>query len=303
MIDAEQARARRIGLAGLAVTSIGWGLNWPIMKLVLRELPPLFARGSAGFGAALLVMAIALAVHQDVRLPRPLRGRVLLAGLFNVFAWMGFATLALQWLDVSQAALLVYTMPVWATLLAWPLTGRPPSMRSAAGLLICMLGLWTLFGGAAAGFDRDQRVGIALALGSAMLFAFGTVALRPVVELAPLPLLAWQLGLGSLPMLVYGILFEQPDLSSVSRTGWMLMVYMTLVPMGLCYLTWFAALRRLPPASASVAMLSTPVIGVIAAAQMLCEPFGLRQLAALGLTLGGVGLALFSRRPREAAAT
>jgi drug/metabolite transporter (DMT)-like permease len=49
----DQRRARRIGLLCLAVTAVGWGLNWPIIKLVLQEWPPLFARGSAGGVAAL----------------------------------------------------------------------------------------------------------------------------------------------------------------------------------------------------------------------------------------------------------
>ena len=298
MTDTDSPRAYRIGLTCLAVTSVGWGLNWPAMKFLLRELPPLFARGSGGLGAALLVASVAVVLRQDLRLPRPLRVRVTLAALANVFAWMGFATIALQWLDVGQAALLVYTMPLWATLLAWPLTGRAPSLRAAAGLLVCLVGLWTLFGSAAQGFDRSQLVGVGFALASALLFAFGTVALRPLAEMAPLPLLAWQLGLGSLPMLLYGIAFEQPDLQRVSATGWLLMAYMTLVPMGLCYLTWFAALRRLPPSTASIATLLTPVIGVVAAAQVLGEPLGAREAAAIALTLGGVALALFGRSDR-----
>ncbi len=44
------------------------------------------------------------------------------------------------------------------------------------------------------------------------------------------------------------------------------MIYMTLIPMGVCYLTWFETLRRLPPASASTGMLLAPVIGVVSAA-------------------------------------
>ena len=95
-------------------------------------------------------------------------------------------------------------------------------------------------------------------------------------------------------MVVIGLLFEGPELTRVSATGWALMAYMTCVPMGVCYLTWFAALRRLPPATASIATLLTPVVGVCAAAVALGEPLGLRELAALVLTIGGVGLALRS---------
>ena len=37
----------------LAITSIGWGFNWPVTKYLLSELPPLTLRGGTGvIGAA-----------------------------------------------------------------------------------------------------------------------------------------------------------------------------------------------------------------------------------------------------------
>ena len=70
------------------------------------------------------------------------------------------------------------------------------------------------------------------------------------------------------------------------------MPYMTAVPIGLCCMTWFAALRRVPPTTASLATLLTPVIGVVSAALTLGEPLGMQEAIALTLTLGGVALAL-----------
>jgi drug/metabolite transporter (DMT)-like permease len=78
----------------------------------------------------------------------------------------------------------------------------------------------------------------------------------------------------------------------ISPFGVACFVYMTLVSMGLCYLTWFETLRRLPPVSASTGLLLVPVIAVFAAAMILGEPLGLRELGAIALTLGGVSLAL-----------
>jgi drug/metabolite transporter (DMT)-like permease len=47
--------SRRTGLIYLLITAIGWGLNWPAMKILLREWPPLFSRGVAGLVAALVL--------------------------------------------------------------------------------------------------------------------------------------------------------------------------------------------------------------------------------------------------------
>jgi len=296
MSFAKRPSATTFGFVCLLVTSLGWGLNWPAMKVILAQLPPLFARGTAGSVAGLACALAAVLLGQSLVVPRPLIGRVVAAAALNVFAWMRFATVAMRWLSVGQCALLVYTMPVWATLLAWPIRGERPSLRAIAGLALCMAGLWQLFGSGGFHLDREQQVGAVLALGSAVLFALSTVALRPLIELRPLASLAWQLSLGCLPMVALGLAFEHPAIANVSPTAWALMLYMTAVPMGLCYMTWFAALRRLPPTTASLATLLTPVIGVVSAALVLGEPLGTRELVAFTLTLAGVALAL--RRTR-----
>jgi drug/metabolite transporter (DMT)-like permease len=77
------------------------------------------------------------------------------------------------------------------------------------------------------------------------------------------------------------------------------LIYMTLVPMGLCYLTLFAALNRLPATTSSMALLVVPIIGVVSAAFVLGEPLGWRQGIAFALTLAGVALALQRSKPVE----
>lgn len=59
---------------------------------------------------------------------------------------------------------------------------------------------------------------------------------------------------------------------------------MTLIQFCVCYVCWFAALRRLPAVTASIGTLLVPVIGVLASGAMLALP----------LALGGVTLAMRS---------
>ena len=67
---------------------------------------------------------------------------------------------------------------------------------------------------------------------------------------------------------------------------------MATFAMGICYLTWFVALRRLSPAVASTGMLLVPLTGTLSASLALGEPLGAREVLATALTLGGVVLAL-----------
>jgi drug/metabolite transporter (DMT)-like permease len=147
-------------------------------------------------------------------------------------------------------------------------------------------------------FDAGKIAGIAFALLAAVLFALGTVIARTPIPVPPISLVAWQVGLGCAPMIVAGLLIEHPELASLHADGWAVLIYMTLVPMGVCYLAWFATLRHLPPQIASIGMLLVPIMGIVAAALVLGEPLGWKEAVAMALTLSGVALALRRKAPQ-----
>jgi drug/metabolite transporter (DMT)-like permease len=284
--------ARWAGLALLAITCTGWALNWAFIKLLLQEWPPMFSRGVSGVAAGTILAMVASARGESLKVPRSAWGALAFAAFTNVFAWMGFGTAAMVDLSISEGTLLVYTMPIWAMLFAWPMLGTRPHARAFMALALGIAGIGTLFAGQAFALGTGKITGIALALAAATLFAFGSVRTRTPLPIAPVAQVAWQVGLGCLPMILFGLLVEQPDFAKLSSTGGAVLIYMTLGPMGLCYLTWFAALQRLPAATAALGTLTVPVMGVIAAAVVLGEPLGAREVVAAALTLGGVAMAI-----------
>jgi drug/metabolite transporter (DMT)-like permease len=198
----------------------------------------------------------------------------------------------MQWVSVAEGALLVYSMPIWSVLLSWPLLGMRPTLWTAAALMLGVAGMVVLLGGHGFDFGPDKTWGIVIGISAAILFALGGILNRKPLPIPALSLVAWQLGLGCLPMVLIGLLIEWPRIGPVSGQGWLLMAYMTLVPMALCYTTWFAALRYLPPTVAAMGTLLVPIVGTVAAGLILGEPLGLREALALALTLSGVTLAL-----------
>jgi drug/metabolite transporter (DMT)-like permease len=280
------------GLVFLAITSIGWGLNWPIVKYVLSEWPPLSARGLTGIVGGGLLAMLAILRGQSFAVPRGQWPRLLLSAFLNVTAWMTLMGLALVWLPASETAVIAYTMPVWAALLAWLVLGEPMSMTKILALLMAFAGIAALMGGN--GFDASMAKlpGIVMVLVGAFAFALGTVVAKRLPVAMPLiASSAMQIGLGCVPVAVAGLLFEHPRLEALSATGWALMAYMTVIQFCVAYVCWFAALERLPASVAAIGTMAVPVIGVVASALALHEPLGLGQIAALLFTLAGVTLA------------
>src|SRR6516225_11073891 len=239
------------GLMFLAITSVGWGFNWPVTKYLLSELPPLTLRGSSGvIGAALL------------------------------------------WLPASEAALIAYTMPVWASLLAWPVLGERPTLSRTIALVMAFAGLASIMGGNGLSASVQKLPGIIMALCGAIGFAVGTVlAKRRPILLPPIPAAAWQIGIGCLPVAIAGLLIETTNVSAITETGWALLVYSVVGQFCIAYVSWFAALARLPASVAAISTMAVPVIGVVTSALALHEPLGAGQIAALVFTLAAVVLA------------
>ena len=88
-------------------------------------------------------------------------------------------------------------------------------------------------------------------------------------------------------MVIIGVTLERPNVSALTLDGLLAMAYMVVLPMGICYLTWFEALRRLSPAVASTSMLLVPLTGIVSASLLLGEPLGMQEMLAMALTLGG----------------
>ncbi|SDE02727.1 EamA-like transporter family protein [Bradyrhizobium brasilense] len=282
-----------LGLAFLVVASIGWGLNFPIVKFLLTEWPPLSSRGLCGVVGAVALGLVALVRGQTLRVPDGMWLRLALVSTLSIGGWVASMGLALIWLRASEAAVLGISIPVWVALVAWPVLGERVSLPRALALAVALAGIAALIGGGGIDASLGKLPGILFALAGALCVGLGTVLTKSFkLAMPPLSLAAWQLAIGCVPIAIIGIMIEQPQLAALSQFGRASMIYMTLIQFCLCYVCWFAALERLPAATASIGTLLVPVVGVLAAAAMLREPLSASDIAALVVTFAAVAVAL-----------
>ena len=286
------ARLAPTGFIFLAIMSLGAGINWPVQKTLLSEWPPMSSRGLSGLTAALILAVLAVSLGQSLRVPRAMWPRILLSAFLNITSWVLMMGFALMWLGAGEAAILAYTMPAWASILAWPVLGERPTPLRLLALAIAFAGLVLLMGGDGVEASLAKLPGIVLALLTAFTYALGTVMLKRLpIALPPVASAAWQLGLGCLPVAILGLLIDRPDVAALSSLGWALLAYNVLIQQCLGYVCWLAALHRLPASVAAIGTMLVPVIGVVASSVALDEPLGPAKLAALALTVVGVVLA------------
>ena len=273
----------RLMLVGVG---LAWGLTWPALKIALDEIPPFSMRvATCALGASSL-FAIAFLQGRDVRVRSSLaRAHLVVAGSLNVACLAVFTAFAQLATTTSRVAVLTYTMPIWAALFASFVLGERLNRMRGVSLLLCACGLSVLIYPL---LGSSDLIGLALALGTAVSWAAGTVYLKWArIDVDPLALSAWQVTVALAVTLVGLVLIEGSlHLWPVSPRALAALVFAGLAGSSIAYLLWFEIVRRLPAMTASLGVLSAPVIGVIASVIVLGERPTISDIIGFALILG-----------------
>ena len=291
--------ARTLAPAGvvlLIVLVVAWGLNWPMMKLALAEVPPWTFRTLCLMVGGSVLLALTRGSGGPITVPRARLLPLLLVALFNITGWHLFSAYALLHTGAGRAAIIGYTMPLWASLLSiWVLRTRPTARQGAA--LLLGMGALVLLVAQDLGAVGATPTGALLMLGAAICWAIGTVLVKKFAwdGLAVTALTGWQQLLGGLPILVGWWLLEPvPDLGALSLPAALGLAYAVFVATVFCHAAYFKLVSLLPAHVAAISVLPAPVVGVVSSALLLGERVGPAEFAALALVVGGLFLLIRS---------
>ena len=290
----------------IVVLSLVWGCNWPILKMGVEELAPLTFRGMTLPLAALGLLLVSRLSGDSVRVPRALWPRVIALALFNIACWNGFVLFGVQQLPAGRSAILAYTMPIWATMIATLVLHEPLSRRKLLGLVLGVSGMAVLIGEQIA-VVRAAPFGALMILAAAITWAFGTVLLRKwQPPIAQNTLSGWMMLLGWIPLAIAApFLDPQPlasELGQLSARGWFAIAYNIFLAGTVAHWAWFTLARTLPVAVSSLSSLSVPVVGVFSGIVLLGERPGVQEWVALALVVAALFTVLFQPSGKRAVA-
>jgi drug/metabolite transporter (DMT)-like permease len=264
--------------------------------MALSEVPIFTFRAICLGIAGPTLLAVAWWRGERLAVPRRERLPLLAVAFFNIAFWYVCASFGLVLMEAGRAAIVAYTMPVWAALLAWPVLGERPSRTSLAALALGVAALALLLAPAFRGVAASPAGALVMLVGS-LGWAIGTVLLKRFrFTQSVLKLSAWQLTLSALPMIFFSLALEDPSVALLRLRPeiWALTLYVAVVAVTLGQVAWFKVVDLLPATVASLASLVVPVVGVLSSAWFLGEEVRLSDLAALVLVL--VALVLVLRR-------
>ncbi len=269
---------------GLAFGAALWGLYWiPIRGIEAGGVQAMWA-GPVIFGATTLVFLPllclrwrAFSVHWR---------SILLPGLLSGFAFALYIA-SINLTEVVRALLLFYTTPLWSTLFGILLLGERLTLNRVAALMLAFAGLYVVLV-VESGLPVPRNFGDWCALLSGFLWSVTSVKLfqggaSHIVEKA-------------MTFVVFGLLtsvamaigagggFERAPAIADLVAGWYWIVVVALLTLPVCYLTIWPA-TVLSPVRVGMLLMGEVVVGVLSAAILIDEPFGLREAAGTVLIL------------------
>ena len=284
-----------LGLMLLAFLSLFWGLNWPIMKIVLSEIPPLTFRSACLLLGGLGLLVIARLSRLNLGVPRGQWRRLVTLSFFNVLGWNVFAVYGVLLLPSGRAALLGYTMPLWGTLLSVWLLGERLTPSRLLALLLGVAGIVALMGGSIEGMLRAP-LGVACMLAAAWSWALGIVLMkRRPVDIPTTVLTGWMLFISGVPITAAALLLETERLAVPSFWPLFGLIYNIVIAFMFCYWAWNRIVLMVPVAVSSLSSLTTPLIGVLGGIIFLGEPLGWDEMVAALLIVSAVATVSIKR--------
>lgn len=286
------------------VLALAWGLNWPAVKTMLGHFQPFGAR-AVGLGAgALLLIGLALLRGRPLRLPRGDGPALWVGGLLTVAMFNTCTAFAQITTSTSRAAVLTFTMPIQAAVLAWLFLGERPDRRSAIALALGVAGVAVLAGPVLRGVaDGQAGWGLALPVAAAFAWAAGTVATKRWPPRGDrIALTAWQLLIGAALCAVAALARGEALPAAWPPALLLAMAWHVFIATAVAYVLWYQLLASASATVSSLTTLAVPVVGVLGAMALIGERPGGSDWIGFALVLGGAAVMVLRLAPRPAAA-
>ena len=254
--------------AALVLLALIWGYNWVVMKKSLQYMGPFdFNALRMALGGVILLFFMLLS-RISLR-PRDIPLTILL-GLVQTAAGTGFIIWALVSGGAGKTAILVYTMPFWILLFAWPILSEKirglnwlPVIMAFAGMML-LLEPWTL---------KSTTFSEVLAVVAGVCWALSAIIIKLMQRKPDFDLVsvtAWQFVYGTVPLVIVALIVPQQP---TQWTPYLVtaVFYNAILVCALAFLLWTYIMKKMPAGVAGMGTLAVPVIGISASMLELDE--------------------------------
>lgn len=279
----------RRAVIALVVLVVLWGYSWITSKIGLYYASP-FDVVALRIELGILTLFVGILWTRTSLRPKHWPALIQI-GLIQTGAFLLLNTWALSEGGPGKTSVLVFTMPFWVLVFAWPLLHERIRGMQWVSVVLAVIGLVFVL----EPWQMDTSLfSKTLAVLAGMCWAIGVVLAKRLHNREPVDALSftfWQMIVGLVPILIAQALIDRPPVIW-SNTFILVTLFNGVLATGIGWLAWLYVLHRLPAGTTSLASLGIPVIAMLSSWIQLGEEPGGSEL--FGMLLIGVALAILS---------
>jgi len=275
----------------LALIVLIWGLSWPIMKIGLAYIDPLWFTVARLTVALIAISCLLIFLGRFKRPHKEDLPIVFGVGVMQFAGFVSMINLGLMEVNAGRAALLAYTTPLWVAPVAHFFLKQKLSINKVLGVAVGLCGLMILFNPMAFDWSNWQVVkGNGLLLMAALIWALSILHVGQhkwrgsVLELAP-----WQI-IVALCITIPLAWFADTKPITWNQELILVILYNGVLASALAQWASIRVTQLLPAVTVSLGFLMVPLAGIFFSSIWLKEPFTLTL--AIGSVLILLGLLL-----------
>ncbi len=267
----------------LLVCCLVWGLNLPLTRWAVQEVPPIFFAG-------LRFLFLGLCLCPFLK-PFPKQfGMVFMIAMCIGGLHFALLFLALANSPASAVAIVGQLALPMVTILSIIFLQEKVRWRRILGMSLAFIGVIAIIYRPG---KFSFEIGLSFVAASAFVGAVGTIFMKRIDPMPAISMQAWVGVLSFLPLFALSAFTEQNQLSafiSAGPTVWAALAFSVLVVSVFGHSAYYTLLKRYDVTLLAPLTLLTPVVAVLTGVLALGEPITLKLVIGGSLTLAGVFL-------------
>lgn len=297
MIRTENSDYEAFGSTDVLMLSavLFWAVNFSFVKIALEEMSPLAFNGIRLLFASVVLMLVLVLKGESLKVDRIIFWKLVVLGLIGNTAYQMFFIHGIDWTTASNSAIILAITPVVIALLSSLMKHERVHLAAWGGILFSLLGFYLVISSRSGSFEVSSLAvrGDLLIFGGNICWAVYTVFSKPLLgRMSPLKLTALTMVFGTvffLPFCVKDIV--QIPFRIVTFKAWGSLLYSGLFALVICYVIWYASVRRVGNTKTAIYSYLIPVFTGIFAYFFIGERIGGQQVVGALVIFAGVYLA------------
>ena len=277
---------KTLPLVLLIILIMVWASVWSLFRIAIEAIPPFSFRVIIGIPAFVLLLFLGFKKVKTINIPKAEWKPLILISFFNVTLWQVLMLYGISMLGGGRAAVLTYTMPVWATIFAAIFGYEKINISIIISLIFGMLGIFFL----SVEINVFENIfGFLITLFAGLSWAVGTMIVKyGGIKSDGLIVAGWQQIIGIIPIIPFALYFDLNDFGTLGYVHLCIILYGIFLSSAYTYWAYFTILQKFSINVTSISVMAVPILAILVDYIFINVKFSTLDFLALIFIISGI---------------